>query len=868
MMEQYRRIKSDHPDAILFFRLGDFYEMFFEDAEVGSRELELTLTGRDAGKDLGRVPMCGVPYHSAETYIARLIEKGYRVAICEQTEDPAKAKGLVRREVLRVVTPGTVFEPRMLDERSNNYLATVTGEQGRYGLAYADVSTGFFAITELAGPDAAAALLDELARLRPAECLLDPRLDLAERVERLLRQQVGNAVRLYQEQAFAIGEARTRLLDQFHVSSLRGFGCEDLPQATAAAGALLRYLKETQKTALDHLSGLSVYNPGEFLAMDTATRRNLELTRRLQDGSRQGTLLWVLDQTVTSMGARLLRTWVEQPLRRLEALMARQQAVAELVAAPLLRDEARERLKGVYDLERLVSRVAIGSANARDLLALRQSLAAVPDLEALVRSGQLPGVEVQCRDLKPLPELVGLIGRAIAEEPPIALTEGGLIRQGFDADVDRLRDLTRSGKRWIAQLEAQERERTGIRSLKVGYNKVFGYFLEVTQSNLSQVPDDYIRKQTLSGAERFITPGLKEKEAEVLGAEEKLTALEYQLFVQVREQVAQRATEVLAVARALATLDALASLAEVAATHHYSRPILDDGDVLQIEEGRHPVVEQVQRREPFVPNDVLLNGDQRRLVILTGPNMGGKSTYMRATALITLMAQMGSFVPARAARIGLVDRIFTRVGASDDLATGQSTFMVEMTEVANILHNATPKSLVVLDEIGRGTSTFDGLSIAWAVSEYIHQGLRCKTLFATHYHELTELEELLPGVVNASMAVRERGQDVVFLRKVVPGGADRSYGLQVARLAGLPGPVLERAAEVLHGLESQEEGAMASRQVAAGKAASERGVQLTFLEAKPSPTLEELKGLNVLNLTPLEALNLLHRLQEKAKREG
>ncbi|MGE5589823.1 MAG: DNA mismatch repair protein MutS, partial [Bacillota bacterium] len=465
MMEQYRRIKSDHPDAILFFRLGDFYEMFFEDAEIGARELELTLTGRDAGKDLGRVPMCGVPYHAAETYIAQLIEKGYRVAICEQTEDPAKAKGLVRREVLRVVTPGTVFEPRMLDERSNNYLVTVTGEQGRYGLGHADVSTGFFAVTELTGPDAGAVLLDELARLRPAECLLDPRLDLAERVERLLRQQVGSAVRLYQEQAFSVGEARKRLLDHFHVSSLRGFGCEDLQQATAAAGALLRYLQETQKTALDHLSGLSVYNPGEFLAMDTATRRNLELTRRLQDGSRQGTLLWVLDQTVTSMGARLLRAWVEQPLRRLEPLAARQQAVAELVAAPLLRDEARERLKGIYDLERLVSRVAIGTANARDLLALRQSLAGVPDLEALVSSGQLPGVQAQCQGLRAMPDVVDLIGRAVAEDPPIVLTEGGLIRQGFDPEVDRLRDLTRSGKRWIAQLEAQERERTGIKSL-------------------------------------------------------------------------------------------------------------------------------------------------------------------------------------------------------------------------------------------------------------------------------------------------------------------------------------------------------------------------------------------------------------------
>ncbi|MCL5676597.1 MAG: DNA mismatch repair protein MutS, partial [Firmicutes bacterium] len=684
MMEQYRRIKSDHPDAILFFRLGDFYEMFFDDAEVGARELELTLTGRDAGKGLGRVPMCGVPYHSAESYIARLIEKGYRVAICEQTEDPAKAKGLVRREVLRVITPGTVFEPRLLDEQSNNFLVALTGAGGRYGLAYADVSTGLFAVTELAGPGSDVLFLDELARLRPAECLLDPRLDLAERVERLLKQQTAAPVRFYQEQAFDPTESRSRLLAHFHVASLRGFGCEELPLAVAAAGALLRYLTETQKTALGHLSGLSVYNPGEFLVMDTATRRNLELTRRLRDGSRQGTLLWVLDRTVTSMGARLLRSWVEQPLRRLGPLAARQQAVGDLVAAPLLREEARERLKGVYDLERLISRVAMGSANARDLLALRQSLAAVPDLVALVHSGQLPGVQAQCRDLMALPEIVELIGSVIAADPPMALTDGGLLRPGYNAEVDRLRDLARSGKRWIAQLEAQERERSGIKSLKVGYNKVFGYYIEVTQSNLSMVPQDYVRKQTLSGAERFITPGLKEKESEVLGAEEKLVALEYELFVAVREKVATEATAVLAVARALATLDALASLAEVAAAQNYCRPSLDEGDVLDIEEGRHPVVEQVQRDDPFVPNDLHLDGHQRRLLILTGPNMGGKSTYMRATALIALMAQVGSFVPARSACIGLVDRIFTRVGASDDLATGQSTFMVEMTEVANM----------------------------------------------------------------------------------------------------------------------------------------------------------------------------------------
>ncbi len=883
MIEQYRRIKSDHPDAILFFRLGDFYEMFFDDAELASKELELTLTGRGAGKALGRVPMCGVPYHSAESYIAKLIEKGHRVAICEQTEDPALATGLVRREVLRVITPGTVFEPRLLDDRSNNYLIALTGAAGIYGLAHADASTGWFAATQLMGPDAAEMVLNELARLRPAECLLSPGLDLTERVERLLRNQAGTSLRVYQEQAFLLEDGRARLTGHFHVASLRGFGLEEQPLAISAAAALLRYLTETQKTALVHITGISVYSPGQFLVMDTATRRNLELTRRLHDGSRQGTLLAVLDRTVTSMGARLLRAWLEQPLRSLPPLLARQSAVAELVAAPLLRAELRERLKPVYDLERLVGRVAVGSANARDLLALAQSLAAVPELESLAHSGPLPGVAAMTPGLQGLPSVVELIGGAIHEEPPVTLTDGGLIKAGYHAEVDRLRGLTRSGKQWIAQLEAQERERTGIKSLKVGYNKVFGYYLEITQSNLGMIPPDYIRKQTLAGAERFITPGLKEKEAEVLGAEEKLTALERDLFLQVRGQVAEQAAAILGVARSLASLDTLASLAEVAAANHYCRPTLDESDVLQVEEGRHPVVEQMQHQEPFVPNDVHLDGGQRRLLILTGPNMGGKSTYMRSAALITLMAQMGGYVPARSARIGLVDRVFTRVGAADDLATGQSTFMVEMTEVANILHNATARSLVILDEIGRGTSTFDGLSIAWAVAEYVHQRVCCKTLFATHYHELTELEELLPGVVNACVAVRERGDEVVFLRKVVPGGADRSYGLQVARLAGLPRPVIERAGEVLAGLESEKEGVKASRQAAAtvasgepaltaGKpgrvSASTASLQLTFLEAKPHPLVEELKALNVLNMTPLEALTLLHRLQERARREG
>ncbi|MCL5045790.1 MAG: DNA mismatch repair protein MutS [Actinobacteria bacterium] len=867
MIQQYRSVKAKHQDAILFFRLGDFYEMFFEDAELASRELEITLTGRDGGKALGRVPMCGIPYHSADSYIAKLIEKGYKVAICEQLEDPSLAKGIVRREVIRIITPGTLVEPRMLDERRNNYLAAICGGKTGFGLASADISTGEFAVTQIEGAGALEKVFEELSRLSPAECLLEPALEGLPELDSFLRKRLGTTVTVFQGGAFTRDQAHRKLTGHFGTVSLRGYGCEDLPLAIGAAGALLAYLEETQKTTLGHITGLATYFPGEYMVLDQAARRNLELTHRLGDGSRKGTLLSVLDRTVTSMGARMLRSWIERPLYNLGSIRARLDAVDTLVANALLRAEVRDLLKTVYDLERLAGRAAYGTANAKDLVALGVSLSVVPQLRELIQKELCGALSSIAAALDPLESVRDLVRAAVADDPPFVLNEGGLIRSGYSPEVDQLREVGREGKKWIARLEAQEKERTGIKSLKVGFNKVFGYYIEITNSNLTSVPADYTRKQTLANAERFITPELKEKESLVLGAEEKLVALEYQIFSGIRQEVAGQVERIQKTARALAELDALAALADVAVAYGYCKPTLDEGDVIRIEEARHPVLERSLAGEFFVPNDVLLDCDEHRLVIVTGPNMGGKSTYMRSCALIVLMAQAGSFVPARTAQIGLVDRIFTRVGASDDLATGQSTFMVEMNEVGNILHNATRRSLVILDEIGRGTSTFDGLSIAWAVAEYIHDAgqIGAKALFATHYHELTELEELLPGVVNLSVAVKERGDDIVFLRKVVRGGADRSYGIQVARLAGLPPEVIRRAREILLTLENHETGGKSRRQAAPAREKAVAGGQVV---RGPDPVLEELRNLNVLTLTPVEALNTLYQLQEKAKKNA
>ncbi|MDQ7792801.1 MAG: DNA mismatch repair protein MutS [bacterium] len=861
MMTQYREIKSRHPDKILFFRLGDFYEMFLEDAEVAARELGITLTSREVGKGQGRVPMAGVPHHAADGYLATLLEKGYRVAICEQVEDPRSARGLVRREVVRVVTPGTVLDTRSLKEKQNNYLVLITaGERPpAYGLAVLDFSTGEFRVSELRGPRPREALLDELARLEPAEILLEGVGQLAGDLERLYPGRLAPAPRI----AGSYTAAEMVLREHFACPSLEPFGCQGMPLAVAAAGALLAYAKETSLCGATQVTRLVTRPTAAHMLLDAATCRNLELVRTLRDGGRKGTLLWVLDQTLTGPGGRRLRQWLLQPLVDRAEIGARHDAVAELVAGSLLRGRLREILSQVQDLERLAGRVAGAEANARDLVSLAATLELLPDLGSLLVRATSPRLAALGNDLPDLGGLARLLKGALVDSPPVAVKEGGVIRDGYNAGVDRLREVAGGGKDWVAALEARERERTGIKSLKVGFNRVFGYYLEVTRPNLAQVPADFERRQTLAGAERFVTPELKEREALILDAEERLATLEYELFLELRQAVVDQCAAIQAAASSVAEADALATLADVAVSNGYVRPEIVDRSEVTIVEGRHPVVERLLPGR-FVPNDVRLDGEGERLVVLTGPNMAGKSTYCRMTALICVMAQMGGFVPAASARLGPVDRIFTRIGATDDLVMGQSTFMIEMQEVANILSNATPRSLAILDEIGRGTSTFDGLSIAWAVAEHLLAEAPL-TLFATHYHELTGLEGTVPGAANYSVAVRESGDEVVFLYRVVRGGADRSYGIHVARLAGLPPAVRERARSILESLEASREHEEARRQAAASRPRTVTQFQL--FEGRRCAVREELKGLNILALSPLEALNLLYRLQERARAE-
>ncbi|HEY8489628.1 MAG TPA: DNA mismatch repair protein MutS [Dehalococcoidia bacterium] len=843
--KQYLDIKRRYPHAIVFFRLGDFYETFDDDAEICARELEITLTSKPMGKNL-RVPLAGIPYHAVETYLARLIQKGYKVAICEQMGDPAKAKGLVERKVVRVVTPGTVLEGNLLDQRSNNYLAALVTQGGRSGIAYADVSTGEFAATELPAAEAPA----ELARLAPAELLLPEGSEAPEPYR-------GPVTAVRPEWADP-EEAQEELLRHFEAGSLEGIGIAGRPLAVAAAGVVLRYLAETQASVLGHVTRLASYTPSAFMTLDAHARRNLEIFATLRQGTAAGSLLGVLDGTKTAMGARLLRRWLGQPLLDVAAIRARHDAVAFCHESAVRRARLQGVLSKVPDLERLLSRVSSGVATPRDLVALRRGLEQVPALRAVLEEAEPGAVRDRLlAGLRPLPEVAELIAAAVEDEPAATFDQGGVIRAGFHAELDALRRVSRDARQYLSELERQERERTGIRSLKLGYNKVFGYYIEVSNANLSLVPADYQRRQTLVGAERFITPELKEYETQILNARERMGEIEEEIFRQVCGQVSAAGAQVLACAAAVAELDVYVALADAAARHGYVRPEVDGGDVLEIEDGRHPVVERMLPEGSFVPNDTRLSG-REQIAVITGPNMAGKSTYLRQVALMVLMAQAGSFVPARAARIGVVDRIFTRVGAQDDLASGQSTFMVEMLETAHILHNATPRSLVILDEIGRGTSTYDGLAIAQAVVEYLHhreQGP--KTLFATHYHELVALAEVLPRVRNYNVAVTEEGGRVVFLHKIVPGGADRSYGIHVAQLAGLPRPVVARAQELLAELERR------------GRGRGRRGepaAQLSLFSAPPD-LVRELASLEVDGMTPLEALTRLYELRERAKRE-
>ena len=875
MMEKYLETKKEYPDCILFYRLGDFYEMFFDDAKTASKELELTLTGKDCGLP-ERAPMCGVPFHAVDPYLTKLVSRGYKVAIAEQMEDPKFAKGLVKREVIRVVTPGTLLNADALDETKNNYLMCVVYERGLFGVAVCDVTTGAFYVTELQKKEQ---LYDEITRFSPSELVYNETFLMSGAVISEYRERMNFSCSALDRKVFREENCRKTLLSHFETASTEAIGLAPFPVGTIAAGACLQYLLDTQKNDLKHINKIECYTRGKFMIIDAATRRNLELTETMRDKEKRGSLLSVLDKTRTAMGARLLRKFIEQPLLDKKEILKRQGAVTELLNDGILREELREYLNPVYDLERLLGRVSYKTANPRDLIAFRNSLEMLPHIRRLLAEAQSEELKNIYTEMDPLEDLYALLSASINDDPPISVREGGIIREGFSDEADELRSAKTEGKSWLADIEARERERTGIRTLRIGYNRVFGYYLEVTNSFKDMVPEDYVRKQTLTNGERYITEELKQLEDKILGAEEKLSQLEYDLFVTVRDTIAGELLRIQQTADAVARADAYASLAYVAGQNQYCCPKINEKGIITIKNGRHPVVEQMISAGQFVPNDTRLNQGDDRIMIITGPNMAGKSTYMRQTALIALMAQIGSYVPAEDADICISDRIFTRVGASDDLAAGQSTFMVEMTEVANILRNATKRSLVILDEIGRGTSTFDGLSIAWAVVEYIANTklLGAKTLFATHYHELTELEGAIPGVQNYCVSVREQDDSIVFLRRIVKGGADRSYGIQVAALAGVPKPVLERAKELVEELvdtdiasRAKEIASYAGNAMLSKKRIERPDVvdqnQLTLFDTvREDDVLKEIEALELSNMTPLDAMNTLYRIQSRLK---
>ncbi len=883
MMQHYLDTKEKHKDCILFYRLGDFYEMFFDDAQLVSRELELTLTGKQCGLE-ERAPMCGIPYHACDTYVTRLIEKGYRIAICEQVEDPKQAKGMVKREVTRIITPGTNTAEDSLDASKNNFLMAIIWQDDRYGVATVDVTTGDFYVTEVTDTRK---VMDEITKFGPTEILVNAAMCMSELDLEDLRGRLGICISHVDDWTYDIDNCEKVLREHFHVKSLFGLGISEMGIGVNAAGCIMNFLYETQKTSLGHITGIQAYRTGKYMILDSAARRNLELCETLREKQKRGSLLWVLDKTKTAMGARLLRLYLEQPLLDKKEIVARQDAISDFLSHMSDREECREYLDQVYDLERLVCRVSYQNASPRDLTAFKASIGVIPGIKICLKDMSSKLLREQDQKMDPLEDLYQLIDAAINPDAPLSVKEGDIIRPGFHEEVDRLRAAKTDGKKWLSALEEREREATGIKNLKIKYNNVFGYFFDVTNSFKDLVPDTWMRKQTLAGSERYTTTELKELEDTILGAEDKLFSLEYNLFVSIREQVAAQAARIQQTAKAVATVDCMASLAYVADHNHYVRPEITEDGSIQIIAGRHPVVEKMIPNNMFVDNDTLLDNGDNRISIITGPNMAGKSTYMRQTALIVLLAQVGSYVPAKEARIGIVDRIFTRVGASDDLASGQSTFMVEMNEVANILRNATKKSLLILDEIGRGTSTFDGLAIAWSVIEHVsdRKAIGAKTLFATHYHELTELEGQLDGVKNYCIAVKEQGDDIVFLRKIIRGGADKSYGIQVARLAGVPDVVLNRAKEIVAELLSHDLAGKA-RNIAEQTANASpveksllprengrftkrnkdvEGQLSLFGEAAPSPVVQRLKELDLGNLTPIDALNLLYELQKEAK---
>lgn len=872
MMQQYLETKEQYQDCILFYRLGDFYEMFYEDALTASKELEITLTGKSCGQE-EKAPMCGVPYHAVEGYLNKLVSKGYKVAICEQMEEAKVTRGIVKREVVRVVTPGTNLNTQALEESKNNYLMCIVYLPGKIGLSIADVTTGDYYLTEL---DDNKKLLDEIMKYNPSEIICNDAFFVSGINIEDLKERLGITLNSLGPHYFDDDNCRKLLMKHFKVGDLSGLGISDFPSGIIAAGGLLKYLYETQKTSLCHMTHVYPYLTNRYMLLDSSTRRNLELTETLREKQKRGSLLWVLDKTKTAMGARMLRSFIEQPLIEKSEIEQRLDGIEEFSRDYVSRDEIREYLNPIYDMERLLGKISYKTANPRDLIAFRSSLTMLPHIKTVLQAfsgGLLQNIQ---QELDSLEDIHNLIDKAIIEDPPIAIREGGIIKEGFHEDIDHFRYAKTQGKTWLAELENQDRERTGIKNLKIKYNKVFGYYFEVTNSYLGMVPPDYTRKQTLANAERYTTPKLKELEDSILNAEDKLYTLEYDVFCEVRDAIAMEIERIQKTAKAVARLDVFTSLSLVAEQNHYVRPSLNDNGVIDIKEGRHPVVEKMIVNDMFISNDTFLDNKNHCISVITGPNMAGKSTYMRQAALIVLMAQIGSFVPAKSADIGIVDRIFTRVGASDDLASGQSTFMVEMNEVANILRNATSNSLLVLDEIGRGTSTFDGLSIAWAVIEHISNTklLGAKTLFATHYHELTELEGKINNVNNYCIAVKEKGDDIVFLRKIIKGGADKSYGIQVAKLAGVPDMVIDRAKEIVEQLSDNDitekiQEIRVDIKNDRKKAPVYDQVDLEqmslFDTVKDEDVLAELKEIDVTNLTPMDALNTLYRLQNKLK---
>jgi len=863
MIKQYLSIKEKYEDTILFYRMGDFYEMFFEDAEVASKALDITLTSRNK-KDEFPIPMCGVPYKAVQGYIARLIDQGYKVAICDQVEDPALAKGLVKREVVRVITPGMILDNELLDEKSDNYVLALARNDDTVGLSYLDISTGVFRVTESFDMNS---IVDEALRISPSEVLL-PESSKSDRFFLpILNAMADRSITFISDTAFKFGRGRERLVDQFKTLSLEGFGCEHLKAGVRAAGALVFYIRETQKQKIEHLSGIESYSLSNYLIVDNISFRNLEINKNIITGSKQGTLLGIMDRTVTAMGSRLLKRWIRYPLMDIPEIESRQRAVLEVKANVPVRRNIREKLKSVYDLERLGSKIAMGQSNARDLVALKHSLNCLPDIWSLLSN--LNSELFRCyQNIDSLCELAGLIERAVREDAPPTINEGGIIKTGYNAELDELISMSQDGKKWLARLEAKEKDATGISTLKVRYNKIFGYFIEIPKARSKDVPLHYVRKQTLVNAERYITDELKKYETKVLGAEDQRAVLEYELFNQIKDEVIKNNVDVQQVAHFLARLDCLLNLAEVADQNDYNRPEFNTNGQILIEDGRHPVVEKMIAGERFVPNTIQMDDIENQMLIITGPNMAGKSTVLRQVALMVLMAQMGSFIPAARASMSVTDRIFTRVGALDNLSQGQSTFMVEMQETANILNSATLKSLVIMDEIGRGTSTFDGLSIAWAVAEYLHdlKGHGVKTLFATHYHELTELTRLKPRSKNYNIAVKEWNDEIIFLRKLVEGGTNRSYGIQVARLAGIPSPVIQRAKKILYDIENDEYGLKGAFALPEDlNASGKKHVQLHLFSRPDHFIIEKLQKLDISKMTPLDALNYLNELQEKSK---